>query len=135
MKFSTLSIALLLTLSMNSNQLAAKTIYQWVDKSGKRHFSDKAPSSDIAIKFHGNSLTSIDIVRLKPIKLSKPRAAKKKSVKGNNNRTSSKLGRCTKIKAKIETLENKLKLNLVAEKSDQYSRELTSLKWRKIKSC
>jgi len=135
MKFSYKSIVMLVTLFLSSNQLAAKTIYQWVDSSGKRQFSDKAPVSNVATKFHGNSLTSIDLVRSKPIKFSASKAAKNKSSKSNNNRASGKLSRCKKIKTKIESLENKLKGHLPAEKSDQYGRELTSLKWQKIKSC
>lgn len=130
MKFSIMSVTVLLTLFLQSNQAAAKTIYQWEDKSGKRHFSDKAPASNDVVKFHGNSLISIDIVQSKPIKLSKSGSAKR-----NKNRSASKLTRCTKIKTKIESLVNKLKQHLLAEKSDQYGRELSNLKWQKIKSC
>ena len=130
MKLSALSIIMLLILFLHGSQLAAKTIYKWVDKSGNQHFSDKAPESINPTKFHGNPLISIDIVQSKPIKLSK-----RKSTKRNNNRSANKSDRCTKIKTKIESLKNKLKRHLLAEKSDQYASELSSLRWQKIKSC
>ncbi len=135
MKFSPLSITILLTLFLQNNPLAAKTIYQWVDESGKKHYSDRTPTSNNVIEFQGHSLISIDMVRSKSIKISKSGSRKKKSAKRKNRSLTSKSNRCTKIKTKIKSLENKLKRHLVAEKSDQYGEELRNLRWQKIKSC
>ena len=133
MKFCLSMVFILFTLFLQINQTRAKTIYRWVDKSGKQHFSDKEPISNSAVKFQGNLLISINMVQLKPIKSKK--LPKRRSAKRNNNRSVDKLNRCEKLKHKIESIENKLKQHLIAEKSDQYSRELNDLRWQKIKLC
>jgi hypothetical protein len=133
MKTHLFRLIAIFTLLLLTTQLYAKTIYRWIDKSGKQHFSDKPSESRDAKKFEGQPLTNIRLVSSKQLKAAK--TPKRKSASRKNNRAQSKPTQCVQLKNKIALIESKLKQRLLAEKADQYSRDLNNLKWRKIKSC
>ncbi len=133
MKISTCRTAIIFVLILQNSLLQAKTIYRWVDRNGKQHFSDRVSESMEVIEFEGKTLSSINMVKPKPLKSIKP--SNRKSLKRKKKLSSAKPNRCGRLKRKIESVEKKLKQHLRAEKSDQFSRELSDLRWQKIKSC
>lgn len=128
MKTFILGFSAFFTLFILSKQLQANTIYRWVDQNGNQHFSDKIPLSNPATEFQSEPLSSIELVKSKPLK--KIGRSKRKI-----NHSNSKPSRCAKLKHKIESIKTKLKQRLLAEKSDQYGQELKELRWQKIKFC
>jgi len=134
MKKSTFVLISLLVLQTLFSTAFAEGIYRWVDKDGKQHFSDRTSGTSTSEEFKITEISSIKTVKSKLPKmrtLSKKR--KNKTVKKAIHE--SKVSRCNQLSTNIASIEKKLKTRLQAGKSDQYSKDLAELRWKKIKSC
>jgi len=111
----------------------SQAIYHWVDENGKHHFSDQNPKTGISEEFNQHEIPSIKTVKSKPtVKL---KTKKRKAKKTKRVARESKTERCNQLKADIASIQSKLKTRLLADKSDQYSKKLSDLRWKKLKTC
>jgi len=111
----------------------AEPIYRWVDENGKQHFSDKNPALTESEKFNTLDIPSIKTVKSKSTKKLKRNKRQNKTAKRVAGE--SKASRCNKLKTDIASIESKLKTRLLADKSAQYSKKLTDLRWKRLKTC
>lgn len=133
MRKSPLTILPLLLLLELCPITQAESIYRWVDKDGKVHFSDRISKSADSAKFENASLPIIKTIKSKAKPIFKQSKQKNKVIKKSSSE--SKTSRCNKINSDINSIERKLRTRLQADKSDQHSKILAELRWQKIKSC
>jgi len=119
-------LALNFLILFSSPNTHAEQIYQWVGEDGKRYFSDRPSKNEAFVKTEIKDIPAINLVKIKPITLTKTRKPKKRKQTANQ---------CQQTKQKIAKLEQKLSLKNIAAKFDQFNQQLSELRWKKLKHC
>jgi len=127
MRNRNLILVIFFPLLILSPDLDAGEFYQWVSQDGVIHYSDRQPKTRDIPKIEIKDIPTIKTVKAKPIiKIRTQKNTKRKKPSAN---------RCTLTKQKIVKLEKKLSLKNKAASFDYLNKQLSELRWIKLKHC
>ena len=107
--------------------LKAETIYQWKDEKGVIHYSDFSPKVKEVSEISIEAIPTTSFSKIEPLPF--------KKVKQRKYSKTPTVSLCQQTKNKITKLELKLSKKNTAAKFDTYNKELSELRWKKVKNC